>query len=682
LQHTIIKASILLSLAALQTACVEDIGVDENPDEGNQVTEPTVAGALPGVTPPESFSDETIVTVVADTQQYIGDVSALDRTKFINMNDWFGDWDETPARIGIMKDRYDLGQGRGPDVSTFRRDGVIQDVATIQDNGLTNQGYDAENANAGLFDNKWIATQDANVVFGANRDPVAGSVHAANYFMHYFNDEGRPQYYELMRTPFALAADFESDFALDSAGIRGLMTTWYAEVGKEFNSRPELDGVSVLGYAATDVNMERNDFAHWNEQMKLFIDEAGPHVDALSVHLYDDQTSTGEETERSGSNVQAILDLMETYSMQALGEVKPLAVPEYGLTLANGPSKFYNPVANSQPIKSFNHIMLELMERENRVLTSVPNVTGRDQDYWQDPELGNGNPSPYSLWQPNRDSVIFNGYNWQFEDYRYRDEYLTNRVGLFYEFWGGVKGKRARVYVNDPDIQATAFIEEDKAHIIIANLEADYKTLQLDIAEMLGYNFSSVQTERLLVSPTRAATLDIVSEDLTTAVDGTSQAFGNITLADNEFVRFTVTFDKPVVAAAESVKDSHYADEYLQEIVADTALSFNFHEVDIATDEALLASASLRMSMSRDHALSKSPIVTINGTAVTVPMDWPGYDQANREQFFGAISIPFDIQLLTTTTNVVEVTFPDDGGRVSSMVIDINKIDRLEAAAQ
>ncbi|MEM6757740.1 MAG: hypothetical protein AAF586_11280, partial [Planctomycetota bacterium] len=50
------------------------------------------------------------------------------------------------------------------------------------------------------------------------------------------------------------------------------------------------------------------------------------------------------------------------------------------------------------------------------------------------------------------------------------------------------------------------------------------------------------------------------------------------------------------------------------------------------------------------------------------PDDWPGYDQANRSDFFGTITIPLPAEVLEPTTTV-SVTFPDDGGRVSTMVL-------------
>jgi len=68
------------------------------------------------------------------------------------------------------------------------------------------------------------------------------------------------------------------------------------------------------------------------------------------------------------------------------------------------------------------------------------------------------------------------------------------------------------------------------------------------------------------------------------------------------------------------------------------------------------------------------PVVKINGTAVTVPTDYPGYDQVGRVSFFGALTIPFDRSLLTPNT-VIEVTFPDSGGHVSSVILDVNSVN-------
>ena len=63
----------------------------------------------------------------------------------------------------------------------------------------------------------------------------------------------------------------------------------------------------------------------------------------------------------------------------------------------------------------------------------------------------------------------------------------------------------------------------------------------------------------------------------------------------------------------------------------------------------------------------------INGTAVSVPDNWKGYNQSNRSIFFGMIEVPFDIQLLRNGDNNVDVTFSDGGGHVSSMILQVEK---------
>ena len=64
--------------------------------------------------------------------------------------------------------------------------------------------------------------------------------------------------------------------------------------------------------------------------MKLFMDEAGQDMDVFSTHLYDGINQIGQDTKRSGSNMEAILDLIETYSYVKWGIIKPHAITEFG----------------------------------------------------------------------------------------------------------------------------------------------------------------------------------------------------------------------------------------------------------------------------------------------------------------------------------------------------------------
>lgn len=54
-----------------------------------------------------------------------------------------------------------------------------------------------------------------------------------------------------------------------------------------------------------------------------------------------------------------------------------------------------------------------------------------------------------------------------------------------------------------------------------------------------------------------------------------------------------------------------------------------------------------------------------------MPSNWAGYDQAGREQFFGVIPIPTNIKNIKNGNNTVELTFPDTGGFVSTVILNI-----------
>ena len=53
-------------------------------------------------------------------------------------------------------------------------------------------------------------------------------------------------------------------------------------------------------------------------------------MDAISYHLYDGINQVGQDNKRSGSNVLAIMDLIESYSYSNWGFIKPHAITEYG----------------------------------------------------------------------------------------------------------------------------------------------------------------------------------------------------------------------------------------------------------------------------------------------------------------------------------------------------------------
>jgi hypothetical protein len=62
--------------------------------------------------------------------------------------------------------------------------------------------------------------------------------------------------------------------------------------------------------------------------------------------------------------------------------------------------------------------------------------------------------------------------------------------------------------------------------------------------------------------------------------------------------------------------------------------------------------------------------VKVNNTHVKVPLNWAGYDQANRHDFFGAIQVPVLMELIKENNNV-SIMYPDDGGHLSSLILRV-----------
>ena len=75
------------------------------------------------------------------------------------------------------------------------------------------------------------------------------------------------------------------------------MTQFFKYVAQKIHAAPELDNMKVLGYSAAFLSFEKNDFSIWNENMKMFMDEAGQDVDVFSTHIYDGINQIGQDTE-------------------------------------------------------------------------------------------------------------------------------------------------------------------------------------------------------------------------------------------------------------------------------------------------------------------------------------------------------------------------------------------------
>ncbi|MDP4693480.1 MAG: hypothetical protein NWS00_02950, partial [Opitutales bacterium] len=295
----------------------------------------------------------------------------------------------------------------------------------------------------------------------------------------------------------------------------------------------------------------------------------------------------------------------------------------------------------SQEHRAYNHILFNLFERQDRLLIAVPFITSKSPWFYE--ESGTLEAYLADLWRPDPDSL---------ENGKVRNYFFTKKID-FYELWKGVHGDRTVAYSDNTDVAVATFVEGDEAFICLNNLDDLVTAIRLENLHTSGV-LKSARIRRLNVPPTKAGIY----------TDEPLQAeLNEVTLQPYETAILCYEYEEPLVFDRQIISETHYSKKHLVPIKAEQVLSFEFENVP---SDAVRA--SLRMSIGRKPEKSKQPIVKVNGHTVEVPANWPGYDQGNRKDFFGAIPVPLPVDCLKSTTSV-ELIFPDDGGRVSSLLL-------------
>ena len=201
-------------------------------------------------------------------------------------------------------------------------------------------------------------------------------------------------------------------------------------------------------------------------------------------------------------------------------------------------------------------------------------------------------------------------------------------------------------------------MDEKKLYVALNNLD--------DAAQQVALDIESIKSN---ISDLLVKSLTIYKEDFPRyykkTVSSIPEVF-SIDPAETIVIEFNL---KNSITFKNQIKSKrYYSSNYLIPIEADNELIFEFNGVALG-----VGFAKLRMSIGRGHDLSKTPEIFVNDSKVEVPLNWKGYDQANRKKFFGAIEIPVPIELIKQN-NSVRVTFPDTGGHLSSLILDVEKI--------
>ena len=604
---------------------------------------------------------QVAVDVNLNVRHSVGGISTFDREKYMVLHAGLtdSDWDSDAQRASFLNG-YDVYLGRNNGSLPWQLSQTTEDPAKpgwanhanmLSRGNSTRSSYATKTAAHALefrANKMMIGGQMSmfpNGQVNGNGFAIGGYEQLGDYYEYFLSDfygtggtdgQPKPAMVEVVNEPFVAASSYGT--------TRTEISLLHNSVANRIKqSHPD---VLVGGYTAAHPQYEGNNFQHWNDNWKTFIDIAGTNMDFFSLHLYDNpagSTNVLETQYRSGSNIEALLDMVEQYSLLKLGEVKPFNISEYGsLSITNGAP--YKPENDWVDVRSYSTILMQLLERPDHIVQAIPFMILKA-------EWGRKNGYPY----PTRllyDVDELNGFP---KDNNGPWAY-TERI-KFWELWKEVRGTRVDTISSDPDVQVDAYVDGTNAFVIVSSLDhTGPQTVDLNL-------FGSLQTlDHVEVKHTYAGVNNLPMLDQYTV-----SQLSSITLPASSTAVIKYVFTAPVVPDQDSVESRYYATTYLQPIIAGTPLLFSITNVNTS---AQYGEAVLRLGVGRAHGKSLAPTVLVNGTYVPVPADWRGYDQATRDQFFGVLEIPVSYGLLQSN-NTVSVQFPDDGGHVSSVVMQV-----------
>tara|TARA_B110000285_G_C15002905_1_gene552352 strand:- start:49 stop:1149 length:1101 start_codon:yes stop_codon:yes gene_type:complete len=236
----------------------------------------------------------------------------------------------------------------------------------------------------------------------------------------------------------------------------------------------------------------------------------------------------------------------------------------------------------------------------------------------------------------------------------------TSRIH-FYDLWKDVYGDRILIRSDNMDVLTQGFIDGNKLHIALNNLDDFDQPINLNFNGSLP-DISELKIKSLIVNPD-------VNADYT--IQTYTERPETYTLKKNETVVMEFTFLEPVTSENLIQKKRYYSTNYMHPILANNSINYNFNNVSLTGNSGF---ASLSMSIGRKHDRSKSPNIIVNGVSINVPSNWKGYDQSERNDFFGTIEIPVPIGIIQEN-NTVSITFDDSDGHLSSLILTVESYD-------
>lgn len=378
-------------------------------------------------------------------------------------------------------------------------------------------------------------------------------------------------------------------------------------------------GIKVVGFGGKWPAFEHSNFGIWNRDWVEFIDVAGSSMDAYSVHLYS----------RMGANAEAIMDMINNYSMIRLGETKPLMITEFG-HLPDTTDTFEKKLwLNMQGQNAF---FFQFLERGGLMGRSIPFNTANATTWASAMLVESPAGSGTMVW--------------------------TDMIKL-YEVWKDFRGERIAISSGDPDLLVHALQDGAAVHIAMHNFSDE--PMDVALSRLTGNaSVAAADISRLYWSGASATV------SLNTYLNPEASA---LTLSGREVVVLTLQLSELPVNQLENADVSYFGHAMIQPITGGVSIGTQINGVDTSS---YILNARLRISSGNVADWLPSSVM-VNGTEVFVPVDQLG-DAADALRAY-EVEVP---AWLLTTNNEIQVTYAASGGHLAGAVLDVAYGDPLE----
>ncbi|TYA73904.1 T9SS type A sorting domain-containing protein [Seonamhaeicola marinus] len=404
--------------------------------------------------------------------------------------------------------------------------------------------------------------------------------------------------------------------------------------------------VQVGGYCAAFPDFDKNNFQRWHDRDKHFMDIAGEEMDFWTIHLYDFPSIGGKSKYRKGSNMEATMDMLEQYSMLKFDKVKPLMVSEYNAQTHDYNGNGHSPYTYWLKLKSSVSMMMQFMERADKINYAMPFFMLKAE--WQY-NAGVGPTSVHGSRMMRREN----------EPNSYTGDFIYTEAILLYDLLADVKGTRVDSFSDNLDIMVDAYVQDNKAYVLVNNLDFVSHELNLNLFGNLS-NATNIEVRHLRLNGTSDSSPPILD------VNNYSTFNNDLTIAPEGTYVIEFTFPSNIEIDELSEETKYYSDAYLKQISANASEIFNINGVNLADN----GEAVLRVGVGRNHGLSLTPNIMLNGSSIAIPDNIRGDDQEDRDNFFGVLEIPIPYDLIQEN-NEIEVSFSDNGGHISTVTLQV-----------